>query len=76
MAETAVKPTPIRPGADPETDGKDGGNDRLGRAIDIGAIAAAVVLGVIIFDMISGGKVKALFRRKPPDGGGEPCQGC
>lgn len=71
MAETAapLRTVPDKPGQ-PETDGKDG-NDRFGRALDVTAIAAAVVLGVVIFDMISGGKVKRLFTRKR---GGCGCQ--
>ena len=57
----------------PEMDGKDG-SDRLGRALDIAGICAAVVLGVIIFDVISGGKVTRLFqRRKPPCPPGVDC---
>lgn len=64
MAETATKPVTLHAAADPDTDGKDGGDARLGRALDIAGIAAAIVLGVIIFDVISGGKVTRLFRRK------------
>lgn len=70
MAETATKPVTLHT-ADPDTDGKDGGGDRIGRALDIAGICAAVVLGVIIFDVISGGKVTRLFKRKR---GG--CEGC
>jgi len=77
MTETATKPTTLRPApatpGQPETDGKDG-SDRLGRALDIAGICAAVVLGVIIFDVISGGKVTRLFqRRKPPCPPGVDC---
>ena len=72
MAETATKPVTLHAAADPDTDGKDGGGDRMGRALDIAGIAAAIVLGVIIFDVISGGKVTKLFRRKR---GGCECWG-
>jgi hypothetical protein len=71
MTETATRPAVLKTAPDKtaqaETDGKDG-SDRLGRALDIAGICAAVVLGVIIFDVISGGKVTRLFRRKP-----KPC---
>lgn len=70
MAETATRPTVLHT-ADPDTDGKDGGDPRLGRALDIAGICAAAVLAVIIFDVISGGKVTRLFKRKR---GG--CEGC
>jgi hypothetical protein len=77
MTETATRPTVLKTAPDktlpPETDGKDG-SDRLGRALDIAGICAAVVLGVIIFDVISGGKVTRLFqRRKPPCPPGVDC---
>jgi hypothetical protein len=55
----------------PGTDGKDGGDQRLGRALDIAGVCAAVVLGVIIFDIMSGGKITRLLRGKR---GG--CEGC
>ena len=66
MAETATKPTALHVAPGPDTDGKDGDGDRFGRALDIAGIAAAIVLGVIIFDVISGGKVTKLFRRGKP----------
>ena len=47
------------------------GNARLGRVLDIAGICAGVLLGVIIFDVVSGGKVTRLLRRKPG-----PCQDC
>jgi hypothetical protein len=71
MAETATKPTPLRPASDPDTDGTDGGDQRLGRALDIAGVCAAVVLGVIIFDIVSGGRITRLLRGKR---GG--CEGC
>jgi hypothetical protein len=76
MTETATRPTVLKTAPDktppPETDGKDG-TDRLGRALDIAGICAAVVLGVIIFDVISGGKVTRLFQRRKPCPPGEDC---
>ena len=45
------------------------GSPRLGRVLDIAGICAGVLLGVIIFDVLSGGKVTRLLRRKP-------CEGC
>jgi hypothetical protein len=71
MAETAVKPTPIRGDTEPETEGTGGGGkDPMGRVLDVAGVIAAVALGVIIFDMLSGGKVTRLLRGK----GG--CEGC
>ena len=65
MAETATAVPRLKAAPDADADGKDGG-DRLGRALDIAGICAAVVLGVIIFDVISGGKVTRLFQRRKP----------
>ena len=57
--------------ADQEQDQAEDGKGTLGRILDIAGIAAAVLLGVIIFDVVSGGKVtKALSRKKGP------CEGC
>lgn len=52
--------------------------DPFGRALDVAGVCAAVVLGVILFDILSGGKLTrwARARRGPgPDGKG-PCEGC
>ncbi len=70
MAETAVKPQ-LRSAPDPEADGKDGGGkDAAGRLMDVAGVCAAIVLGVILYDIVSGGKVTRLLRGK----GG--CAGC
>lgn len=59
-----------------ETQGRGG----LGRALDIAGIFAGVVLGVILFDVLSGGKITrwAQARRGPAPGpdDGKPCEGC
>lgn len=72
MAETAtLRPAPVRGDAEPEADGTGGGGkDPVGRALDVAGVIAAVALGVILFDVLSGGKVTRLLRGK----GG--CQGC
>jgi hypothetical protein len=77
MAETAaIKPTLVKPG-EPEPDGKDGGGkDPWGRALDVASVFAAIALGVILFDLASGGKIKALFTRKRPGPEPEPCEEC
>lgn len=69
MAEAAVK-TALKAAPDPETDGKDGG-DPWGRVLDVAGIVAAVALGVIIFDVISGGKITRLLTRRK-----RGCEGC
>ena len=48
---------------------EDSTSPKLGRVLDIAGICAGVLLGVIIFDVVSGGKVTRLLRRKP-------CEGC
>jgi hypothetical protein len=62
---------------DGEAESAEGGSNRLGRALDVAGIAAGVILGVILFDIVSGGKLTrwARARRGPgkPDG---PCEGC
>ncbi|HLM89239.1 MAG TPA: hypothetical protein VK284_09455 [Streptosporangiaceae bacterium] len=57
------------------------GKNRLGRALDVAGICAGVVLGVILFDIFSGGKLTqwARNRRGPgPGGDAKPggCEGC
>ena len=75
-AAAAVKPTLVKPG-EAEPDGKDGdGKDPWGRALDVASIFAAIALGVILFDLASGGKIKALFTRKPPPAVGGDCDDC
>lgn len=69
-----------------ETGEQDGeqGKGRFGRVLDVAGICAGVVLGVILFDVLSGGKItrwaqKQRGRGQPPDdsaGGGEPCEDC
>ena len=58
--------------AETKTDEQDQaeGSPKLGRVLDIAGICAGVLLGVIIFDVLSGGKVTRLLRR------GKPCEGC
>jgi len=51
--------------------------NRLGRALDIAGIAAGVVLGVILFDIVSGGKLTRWARaRRGPGKPQGPCEGC
>lgn len=44
----------------------------LGRALDVAGIVAAGVLVVIVFDVMSGGKVTRWLQRKR----GGPCENC
>lgn len=44
---------------------------RMGRVLDVSAIAAGIVLGIIAFDILSGGKLTRLARGKR---GGCGCQ--
>ncbi len=73
MAETATKPVSLKAAPDAEADGKDGGGgkDAAGRLMDVAGVCAAIVLGVILFDIVSGGRVTRLLRGKR---GG--CEGC
>lgn len=71
MADTAIKPA-LKAAPDADPDGGDGGGDPWGRALNVAGICAAVVLGVIIFDVISGGKVTRLLTRGKRGG----CEGC
>ena len=48
------------------------GKSALGRALDVAGIIAGGVLVVILFDVLSGGKVTRWFQRKR----GGPCEGC
>ncbi len=71
MAETATAPK-LKAAPDAEPDGKDGGGkDAAGRLMDVAGVCAAIVLGVILFDIVSGGRVTRLLRGKR---GG--CEGC
>lgn len=47
------------------------GKGTFGRVLDIAGICAGVLLGVIIFDVVSGGKITRVLSRKPG-----PCQDC
>lgn len=77
MAEPAQAPTvrlAAAPG--PDAEGKDGdGGGLAGRMLDVAGIAAGVVLAVIAFDIISGGKLsmklRAIMARRRGD-----CDGC
>jgi len=72
MAETAARPATLRAAPNAEPDGKDGGvQDARGRLMDVAGVCAAIVLGVILFDLASGGKVTRWLRGK--QGG---CAGC
>lgn len=60
-------------------EGTEQGKNRLGRALDIAGICAGVVLGVILFDILSGGKLTQWARnRRGPGPEGKPggCEGC
>jgi hypothetical protein len=48
----------------------------LGRALDVAGIIAAGFLAVIIFDVVSGGKVTRFVQRRIAARRGEPCDGC
>lgn len=54
------------------------GSKRLGRAFDAVGIISGVVLGVILFDILSGGKLTkwARARRHAPGQSDGPCEGC
>ena len=43
---------------------------KFGRALDIAGIVAGVFLGIIIFDVLSGGRITRLLSRS------KPCEGC
>lgn len=52
-------------------------SNKLGRALDIAGIAAGVILGVILFDIVSGGKLTRWARaRRGQSKPGGPCEGC
>ena len=46
------------------------GKDKLGRVLDIAGIVAGAIIGVIIFDVLSGGKISRVLARS------KPCEGC
>jgi hypothetical protein len=60
--------------ADPQADEEtaDAKSGSLGRVIDVAGVAAAFVLGVILFDVFSGGKVTRWVTSRRQGG----CQGC
>ena len=66
-----------RTDAEADAAAEDERGKRLGRALDIAGIAAACVLGVILFDIVSGGKLTQWARaRRGQDKPGGPCEGC
>ena len=62
--------------ADADETGEAPQHSGLNRALDIAGICAGVILGVILFDIVSGGRLTrwARARRGPAPGG--PCEGC
>ena len=60
--------------------GEDGeeaeGKSALGRALDVAGVVAACALAVIMFDVLSGGKVTRWVQRRLTRGAKEPCEGC
>lgn len=65
--------------AEPDaTEDQAAGRGGLGRALDIAGIFAGVVLGVILFDVLSGGKITRWAQAKRDGGQGGPggCEGC
>jgi hypothetical protein len=55
------------------------GKNKLGRALDVAGICAGVILGVILFDIFSGGKLTRWAQaRRGPGGETKPggCEGC
>lgn len=65
--------------ADGEQDQDGQARNRAGRVLDIAGICAGVVLGVILFDIVSGGKLTRWARARTSPGpgpDGKPDCGC
>ena len=71
MTSTTDQAAPPAEG-DEEAEGK----SALGRALDVAGVMAACALAVIMFDVLSGGKVTRWVQRRLTRGAKEPCEGC
>ena len=59
-----------------EGDEQPEGKTTLGRVLDGAGIIAGAVLIVIVYDVVSGGKVTRFVQRRLARRRGEPCEGC
>lgn len=73
MAAETIERAPAGDAKDDVAEGK----SRAGRVLDVAGVCAAVVLGVILVDIFSGGKLTRWARARRGDQPGDgPCQGC
>lgn len=78
MTTVTEQPATVADPAEGEA-GPDRGKTALGRTLDVAGVVAACVLGVILFDVFSGGKLTRWVqqRRQPgPEQPPQPCEDC